>query len=147
MKVIVASYAKTGTKSIHAALEELGYSVYDYPENWHYHNEEWLRILEEGGTVEDFKKMYKDVDAVMDMPAFYFWEEISLAFPEAKVCIMFNHPQTAYLLQSALYALYAIRQLFIFICLFDHFFLTACSPAVQRHLIIKLLSYVIDHRN
>ena len=29
--------------------------------------------------------MYKDVDAVVDAPAFYFWEEIHKAFPDAKV--------------------------------------------------------------
>ena len=33
----------------------------------------------------DFYKMYKDVDAVTDMPAFYFWKQILEAFPDAKV--------------------------------------------------------------
>ena len=31
--------------------------------------------------------MYKDVDAVVDAPAFFFWEEIHKAHPDAKVKI------------------------------------------------------------
>ena len=34
MKVIVAGMPKTGTKTMKAALEELGYSVYDLIENF-----------------------------------------------------------------------------------------------------------------
>ena len=38
------------------------------------------------GCVEDFKKMYKNVDAVVDTPVFLYWYEIHRAFPDAKVC-------------------------------------------------------------
>jgi len=59
--------------------------VYDYPEHFWYLEKEWLKIMREGGTTEDFKKMYKDVDACMDTPAFHYWEEIHKAFPESKI--------------------------------------------------------------
>nr|XP_039273077.1 uncharacterized protein LOC120347234 [Styela clava] len=40
--------------------------------------------------------MYKDVDAVTDYPAFYFWEEIHKAFPEAKVILMLREDEDAW---------------------------------------------------
>ena len=85
MKVIGAGFSKTGTKSLNAALTELGYSVYDFMEHFWMHDKQWKKILTFGGGPEDFKKMYKDVDAVVDAPAFSFWEEIHQAFPDAKV--------------------------------------------------------------
>ena len=88
MKVIVAGFCKTGTKSVNAALKELGYSVYDYMEHYIYHGKDWEKILNEGGTREDFHRMYDDVDAVTDIPACYFWDEILAAFPEAKVWVL-----------------------------------------------------------
>lgn len=88
MKVIASGFPKTGTKSLHAALELLGFSVYDYPEHAYIHYESWKKILNEGGTVEDFKRMYENVDAVCDQPACYFWEEIHQAFPNAKIILM-----------------------------------------------------------
>nr|XP_026692937.1 uncharacterized protein LOC108949987 [Ciona intestinalis] len=46
-----------------------------------------MRILKVGGTVEDFRRMYKDVDVVVDAPAFLFWEQILEVYPDAKVII------------------------------------------------------------
>ena len=86
MKVIVAGMSKTGTKSMVAALKELGFEVHDYLEHYLYNGDKWLKICYDGGSVEDFRKMYQNVDAVVDLPAWHFWEELSEAFPEAKVC-------------------------------------------------------------
>ncbi|XP_076817972.1 uncharacterized protein LOC143463388 [Clavelina lepadiformis] len=85
MKVIVAGFAKTGTKSMHIALTELGYEVYDFVENFWYLGKDWNKILTEGGSVDDFKRMYKDVDATIDTPVYFFWKEIHEAFPDAKI--------------------------------------------------------------
>lgn len=85
MKVIVAGMSKTGTKTMNAALSKLGYKVYDFIENAYYLGDDWAKIFNQGWTTEDFKRMYDDVDAVVDVPAFYFWEEIHKAFPDAKV--------------------------------------------------------------
>ena len=87
MKVIVAGMPKTGTKTMKAALEELGYSVYDLLENFQYLNKDWQKIFNEGGTTEDFRRMFENVDAVTDVPGCYFWDEIHKAFPEAKVSV------------------------------------------------------------
>nr|XP_039252323.1 uncharacterized protein LOC120329656 isoform X2 [Styela clava]XP_039255239.1 uncharacterized protein LOC120332112 isoform X2 [Styela clava] len=85
MKVLVVSFSKCGTKTLASALRTLGYSVYDFDENQNYLREEWIKIMTEGGTKEDFYRMYKDVDAAADIPACLFWEEISEAFPDTKL--------------------------------------------------------------
>lgn len=85
MKIIVAGYPQTGTKILITALKTLGFTVYDFQEHFYFHGREWNDIFDGKGNVGDFKKMYEDVDVVADCPAFYFWEEISEAFPDAKV--------------------------------------------------------------
>ncbi|XP_076812339.1 uncharacterized protein LOC143459192 isoform X1 [Clavelina lepadiformis] len=85
MKVVMAGYSKTGTKSMAAALRLLGYKVYDFMDHFWYHYEDWMKIMERQSTVEDFRRMYQDVDALTGCPAFAFWEEILKAFPDAKV--------------------------------------------------------------
>ena len=86
MKVIVAGYAKTGTKTMVVALSELGYNVYDFMDHFWYHGDKWAKILSSGGgSIEDFKEMYQSVDVVTDSPPYKFWEEILQAFPDAKV--------------------------------------------------------------
>jgi len=85
MKVILAGYPKTGTKTVANALTSLGYNVYDYMEHFWYHRKEWNKILTEGGNVEDFQRMYQQVDAVTDTPVYFFWEQIHQAFPDALV--------------------------------------------------------------
>ena len=90
MKVIVAGFGKTGTKTLNAALSILGYKVYDFLEHFWYHRRYWNKIFDGKGTIDDFKEMYEDVDAVMDTPANMFWEEIHKAFPDAKVNIYYR---------------------------------------------------------
>lgn len=88
MKVIVAGLPKTGTKSLAKALQILGYSVYDTKDNFIQYGDKWLKIMEAGGTAEDFKEMYADIDASLDVPAVKYWEEMLRAFPETKVCFL-----------------------------------------------------------
>jgi len=85
MKVILAGQSKTGTKSMAWALEELGMNVYDAMEHYMYLSDDWIKIVTKGGTIDDFRRMYEGVDAVTDVPAWYFWEELMKAFPETKV--------------------------------------------------------------
>ena len=86
MKVIYAGFSKCGTKTMNSALNELGFNVYDLVENCQFLGKEWNKILTVGGTTEDFRRMFEDVDAVTDVPGCFFWEEIHKAFPESKVC-------------------------------------------------------------
>ena len=88
MKVIAVGYSKTGTKSLGAALSELGYKVYDYLEAIQFHCDEWMQIYVGNGSKVDFKAMYKNVDAIVDFPGYVFWKELHNAFPDAKVQIL-----------------------------------------------------------
>nr|XP_026694589.1 uncharacterized protein LOC101242321 isoform X2 [Ciona intestinalis] len=85
MKVIYAGYAKTGTKTMAAVFNEFGYKTYDWLENSWYLGKDWRKILKEGGTVADFRRMYEGMDAVVDAPCYTFWEEILEAYPESKI--------------------------------------------------------------
>ncbi|XP_076807209.1 uncharacterized protein LOC143450517 [Clavelina lepadiformis] len=87
MKVILAGYSKTGTKSIAAALRQLGYQVYDFMDHFWYHYDDWIKIMQKGASTEDFQRMYKDVDALTGAPIYIFWEEIHKAFPDAKIIL------------------------------------------------------------
>ena len=68
------------------ALEILGFKVYDWKEHVTIHVDEWLDIYLKGKT-PDFASMYKDVDAVTDHPAGFWYEEILQAFPDAMVIL------------------------------------------------------------
>ncbi|XP_076810357.1 uncharacterized protein LOC143453094 [Clavelina lepadiformis] len=87
MKVILAGYCKTGTKSMAAALETLGYNVHDYFEHFWYHYDEWHEICNQGSTKELSQRMYKDVDVAANMMPLKFWKEIHDAFPDAKIIL------------------------------------------------------------
>ncbi|XP_077975588.1 uncharacterized protein LOC120332892 isoform X2 [Styela clava] len=88
MKVICAGMSKSGTKSMHSALEELGYTVCDFPDAFFHFNTNYNKFAIEGWSSEEFKSMYKDFDSVVASPVYYFWEELMEAFPEAKVILM-----------------------------------------------------------
>lgn len=85
MKILYIGFSKTGTKTMRAVFQELGYRVYDFQEHSFFHGKEWNKILKRGATVDDFRAMYQDVDVVLDIPVYFYWEEILQAFPSVKV--------------------------------------------------------------
>ena len=86
MKIICAGLAKTGTKSLAKALRILGFTVFDYDEHRDFHVDQWYNIYFEGKS-PDFASMYKDVDAVTDLPPAFWFQEIYEAFPDAKIIL------------------------------------------------------------
>ena len=86
MKVICAGLSKTGTKSLAKALRILGYNVYDFPEHIDLHLDDWFDAYR-GDELPDFTTMYRGVDAVTDIPAAFWYEEIWQTFPNAKVVL------------------------------------------------------------
>ncbi|XP_002122455.3 uncharacterized protein LOC100184414 [Ciona intestinalis] len=87
MKVILVGLPKTGTKTMHAAFDAIGYGVYDIMEHFWCHGDYWMKFWNGKGTIDDLKEMYKDVDACVDGPIFYYWEEILQAYPDVKIVL------------------------------------------------------------
>ena len=96
MKVICAGLMKTGTNSLAKALQVLGYNVYEAPDGFTFHRQEWLDSF---GTdrLPNFKEIFKGVDAVTDHPAAFWFEEISNIFPEAKVILTVRDSEEVWL--------------------------------------------------
>ena len=92
MKIICAGLNKTGTKSLAKALRILGFTVFDLDEHEHFHVDQWYNIYFEGKS-PDFASMYKDVDAVTDLPPAFWFQEIYEAFPDAKVILSLRHDE------------------------------------------------------
>ena len=80
MKIICAGLSKTGTSSLGAALEQLGYS------SLHYDEKRLNDVLEGRNPNPDFR-CYDDVDAVLDVPSAFFFRELMAAYPSAKVIL------------------------------------------------------------
>jgi len=85
MKVICAGLSKTGTKSITKALRHLGFTVFDWEEQFDF-VDHWVDVFQ-NGVKPDVRRVYQNADAVVDMPGTFFWEEILEAFPDCKVIL------------------------------------------------------------
>lgn len=80
MKIIGAGYSRTGTRSLQHALEALGFSCI------HFDTERLTDVIDSGDEHPDFHR-YDDVDAVVDLPAAYFYRELMDAYPDALVIL------------------------------------------------------------
>ena len=78
------------------ALELLGFKVYDYKDHAEFHGQEWLAIYLKGKN-PDFASMYKDVDAVTDLPPAFWFQEMSESFPDAKVILTVRDSEEVWL--------------------------------------------------
>lgn len=77
LKILGVGLSRTGTRSLAAALERLGYkTVHWAPER--------LRDTIDGLTQYPEVFKYDDVDAAVDIPAAYFWRELDRAYPGLK---------------------------------------------------------------
>jgi hypothetical protein len=80
MKIVGAGLSKTGTTTLHHALEMLGYS------SIHFYDSRLDDVVDGRSNDPDFRR-YDDVDAVLDIPASYFFKEILDAYPKAKAIL------------------------------------------------------------
>ena len=86
MKIICAGYGKTGTKSIAKALRHLGFTVFDWEEQTFDFLDHWVDVFQNGAK-PDVKLVYQNADVCVDIPGYFFFEEILEAFPECKVIL------------------------------------------------------------
>lgn len=80
MQIVGAGLSKTGTMSLRHALTILGYETL--------HND-MVRLNEivSGSVTNKNFRVYDDIDAVVDLPSSWFFEELLEAYPDAK-CIL-----------------------------------------------------------
>jgi hypothetical protein len=107
IKVIGAGFGRTGTSSLKAALEQLGFDkcyhmleVFQNPA----HANVWLDAAQ--GLPVDWDALFKGYQATVDWPAATFYRELMRRYPDAKVLLSIRDPERWY--QSALNTIYLI---------------------------------------
>lgn len=107
MRVIGAGLGRTGTKSLQAALEQLGFGPCYHMTEAVLHTEHvptWMAATE--GRSVDWASFLRDYQATVDFPGCSFYKEMMVAFPDAKVLLSVRDPERWY--QSCLETIHAI---------------------------------------
>lgn len=88
MKVIGAGFGRTGTMSMQAALEILGYRCYHMKEVTEHadHLQAWHDFVA-GRASMDWQWLFKNFEATVDFPACTYYQELLHEFPDAKVVL------------------------------------------------------------
>lgn len=93
MEVIGAGFGRTGTMSIQAALEMLGYRCYHMKEVTEHvgHLQAWHELVADCAPM-DWQTLFKDFEATVDFPACIYYRELLREFPNAKVVLSVRDP-------------------------------------------------------
>ena len=113
LEVIGAGLGRTGTLSLHAALERLGFAPCEHMTNCFAHPERfalWLDAVrrKRAGEPIDWRSLFTGYRATVDWPGAFFWRELTAAHPEAKVILTVRDPERWY--DSAAATIYAATQ-------------------------------------
>jgi hypothetical protein len=113
LAVIGVGLGRTGTLSLHAALERLGFAPCEHMTNCFAHPERfahWLEAARRKRASEpiDWRPLFAGYRATVDWPGVYFWRELIAAHPEARVILTVRDPQRWY--DSARTTIYAATQ-------------------------------------
>lgn len=97
VKIIGAGFGRTGTASMKAALEHLGFApcyhmfeVIAQPER----AKDWDRALD--GEVDDWETVLGGFESTVDWPGCTFWRELMDFYPDAKVLLTVRDPERWY---------------------------------------------------
>jgi hypothetical protein len=95
LQVIGVGMHRTGSMSVKAALERLGFGPC-------YHGLEalrrstdgdhWMAAYEAGGKF-DWSVIFEGYRAALDWPTIYFWEHLAAAYPDAKILLTDRDPE------------------------------------------------------
>jgi hypothetical protein len=97
VKVIGAGISRTGTMTMQAALETLGYHCYHMKEvpKEPGHLEAWYQFVT-GQAPMDWHALFRKFEATVDTPACWYYQELMEAFPDAKVILTVREPERWY---------------------------------------------------
>ncbi|KAJ5134869.1 hypothetical protein N7448_000108 [Penicillium atrosanguineum] len=97
LRVVVAGLSRTGTASLYVALQELGFTPWhmcepiDDPRQMYNQWTEAMncRFFNQGRHYDrdDFDRLRGKYDALLDIPASLFWEDLRRLYPEAKIIL------------------------------------------------------------
>ncbi len=97
LQVVGAGFGRTGTLSLKAALEQLGFGpcyhmaeVFPRPE----HIMMWHRLAFENQM--DWDRLFTGFHATVDWPTARWWREIAAHYPDAKVLLSVRDPEAWY---------------------------------------------------
>jgi hypothetical protein len=111
IKVIGAGFGRTGTLSLKAALEELGFAKC-------YHMTDVLARMDDArvweaaarGEPVDWEALFAGYQATVDWPGCAFYRELMARYPDAKVILTVRDPERWY--DSAVQTIYFVRNAF-----------------------------------
>ena len=110
LRIIGAGFGRTGTFSMKAALEMLGFGpcyhmveIFDHPER----DAQWNQII--AGEVADWPAVFAGYHSCVDWPACSFYRELMVQYPAAKVLLTVRDPDAWY--ESVLATIYRAREI------------------------------------
>jgi len=109
LKIIGAGFGRTGTMSLKAALEELGFSpCYHMIEVFERPADAVLWEAAGTGSPIDWKALFADYQATVDWPSCAFYKELMQIYPDAKVLLTVRNPESWY--ESAMSTIFQMRR-------------------------------------
>jgi sulfotransferase family protein len=107
MKVIGAGLMRTGTMTMQAALERLGYHCYHMRRvpRERGHLDAWHKFVT-GQALMDWRALFHKFDATVDTPACLYYRELMEVFPDAKVVLTVRDPDRWYESFTTLYRIH-----------------------------------------
>lgn len=96
-QILGAGFGRTGTTSLRAALEHLGYSPCYHMDEYNRRPEHemlWREAVEEGDT--DWVRLLGGYRAAVDWPVCSFWRRLTEVFPNARVVLTVRDPDQWY---------------------------------------------------
>jgi len=101
LQVIGAGFGRTGTTSLKAALEQLGFSKCHHMEEVMTSRSQtafWWALAERGANTADtgWDEIFEGFQASCDWPSSTYWEELHRHYPEAKIILTVRDEQRWY---------------------------------------------------
>lgn len=103
MKVIGAGLPRTGTMSLQAALNHLGYPCY-HMQNVAFekgHTKMWLDFAVKNKPM-DWQNLFQNYEATTDAPVCFFYKELMQEYPQSKLILTVRDPHRWYISLSKL---------------------------------------------
>lgn len=97
LDVIGAGFGRTGTLSLKAALERLGYGPCHHMDEVLAHRDtisDWTRAADGGPVTWD--SLYEGYRSTVDWPGARFWRELAAHYPSARVILTVRDPEKWY---------------------------------------------------